>query len=104
MPVSYSQMPAPDPTPAYAAQQRTSPFAVAALVLGILSALGGCLLAIPSILAVVFGHLGVRQAKAGMSGYGMAMAGLILGYVTGGLFLALILINLVGVGGITLFS
>ncbi|HVX17668.1 MAG TPA: DUF4190 domain-containing protein [Acidimicrobiales bacterium] len=51
----------------------TNAFAVVALVLGLL---GG------NLLAVIFGHLGRRQIReTGERGDGMALAGLILGYV-----------------------
>src|SRR3954447_11900067 len=61
----------------------TSGLAVAALVLGIVGILGGwCTLAIPCILAVIFGHAGLNDTKNGAKqGRGMAIAGLVLGYV-----------------------
>ena len=61
----------------------TSGWSVAALVLGILGILvGWCALGIPCVLAVVFGHLGLNETKHGAkAGKGMAIAGLVLGYV-----------------------
>ena len=61
--------------------------AVAALVLGILSIVVICVpgltyASIPcAILAVVFGFTGRSKARAGASGGGMAVAGLVLGFV-----------------------
>ncbi len=58
-----------------------SGFAVAALPLGIVG-LPLFMLAVPSILAVVFGILGIRQTGDGSrTGRGMAIAGLVLGLV-----------------------
>jgi hypothetical protein len=53
------------------------------MVLGIVGILfGWCSLGIPSLLVIVFGHLGLNETKTGAkTGRGMAIAGLILGYV-----------------------
>ncbi|MEU4566914.1 DUF4190 domain-containing protein [Micromonospora sp. NPDC023956] len=66
-----------------ATQAPASGWATASLVLGILGVLGGwCLFGIPCILAVIFGHLGMASTNNGTkSGRGMAVAGLVLGYV-----------------------
>lgn len=59
----------------------TSGYAVAALVLGIAGALLFCTV-IPSLLAIVFGHLALEQTGAtGRPGRGQAITGLVLGYV-----------------------
>jgi hypothetical protein len=56
----------------------TSGLAIASLVSGIL----GFILWFPAILAVIFGHVAIRQiALRGQSGRGVAIAGLVLGYV-----------------------
>jgi hypothetical protein len=57
--------------------------AVASLVLGILGLVSSCCsFGIFSILAVIFGHLGLAETKTGArSGGGMAVAGLVMGYV-----------------------
>ncbi len=57
---------------------RTSGLAVASMVLGIL-----WIYWIGSILAIIFGHIAISQAKKDESvrGKGMAIAGLVLGYV-----------------------
>ncbi|WP_328415483.1 DUF4190 domain-containing protein [Micromonospora sp. NBC_00389] len=61
----------------------TSGLAVASLVLGILGVIGGwCLFGVPCLLAVVLGHVGLHDTRNNMkSGRGMAVAGLVLGYV-----------------------
>ncbi|MFE9691921.1 DUF4190 domain-containing protein [Micromonospora sp. NPDC005806] len=61
----------------------TSGMATTSLVLGILGVLGGwCLFGLPCILAVILGHLAMRETRDGTrSGHGMAVAGLVLGYV-----------------------
>jgi type II secretory pathway pseudopilin PulG len=64
---------------------RTSGKAVASLVLGIVNALGFFLFFPVAILAVVFGHLGrneVKQSQGAVTGGGMAMTGLVLGYMS----------------------
>jgi hypothetical protein len=56
---------------------------VASLTLGLFGVLGGwCLCGIPCALAVVLGHMAARQTRSGArGGHGMAVTGLILGYV-----------------------
>ncbi|MGW0804805.1 DUF4190 domain-containing protein [Nonomuraea sp. NPDC002799] len=74
------------PPPQYGRQpppQPTSGAAVASLIFGLIGLfLSWCLFGIPSILAIVFGHVASRTTKRGLKpGHGMAVAGLILGYV-----------------------
>ncbi|WBC08382.1 DUF4190 domain-containing protein [Micromonospora sp. WMMA1947] len=61
----------------------TSGMATASLVLGVLGVLGGwCLFGLPCVLAVILGHLALSETRDGRrSGHGMAIAGLVLGYV-----------------------
>jgi hypothetical protein len=72
----------------------TNTWAVASLVLGIVSLAGGCVFVVPPILAIVFGFIAMRttnQATGQTSGQGLAIAGMILGtigLVIGGLVLA----------------
>ena len=71
----------PTPQPHQVAYQgaprpvETNGMAVAALVLGIV----GLLLPILSVLALIFGGIGMSKANQGASGKGMAVAGLVLG-------------------------
>jgi uncharacterized protein DUF4190 len=61
----------------------TSGWSVAAMVLGIVGLLiFWCAWGIPSLLAVIFGHIGLAETKHGRkSGRGMAITGLVLGYI-----------------------
>lgn len=71
--------PAPTPTPTPGSSMRTNGFAIAALVLG---CVGAFTCGIGSILAVIFGFIGRSQIAArGEQGKGMALAGIILGFV-----------------------
>lgn len=75
--------------PAYAPQPKPNGFAIASLVLGILWVYW-----IGSILALIFGYVGKNQIDSsnGMqSGRGMAIAGIVLGWVGVGFLLAFIL-------------
>lgn len=68
--------------------QRTSGFAIASLVLGILGYL--CLFGFGSVMAIIFGLLAKRDVKRGggmIKGSGMATAGIVLGSVLIGLLL-----------------
>lgn len=68
---------------------RTSGLAVASMVLGIL-----WIYWIGSILAVIFGHIAISQSHRdeSMRGKGMAIAGLVLGYVGVGTLILVIII------------
>jgi Domain of unknown function (DUF4190) len=75
--------PVPPPTPGstspYVVAQRTNGLAITSMVLGIV-----WIYWIGSILAVVFGHIAlsqIKQSTAPERGRGMAIAGLVLGYV-----------------------
>lgn len=61
----------------------TSGIATASMVLGILGALGGwCMLGLPCVIAIVLGHVGLAQTSSGArGGRGMAVTGLVLGYI-----------------------
>ena len=87
----------PDPLPdsrvvPYAPIPKPSGFAVASLVLGILGLfLCWITFGIPSMLAVVFGHVGVSRVRRGVGdGRGMAISGMVLGYLVIALFLVLV--------------
>jgi hypothetical protein len=65
------------------AARPTSNWSVASLVLGIAGFLfGWCAHGLPSLLAIIFGHMGLNETKTcAKSGKGMAVTGLVLGYV-----------------------
>ena len=68
----------------------TNGFAIASLVFGIL-----WLFWLGSLLAVIFGHVAVVQTrKRGQRGRGLAIAGLVLGYIGVGIFLLIIVLDL----------
>ncbi|MFO7250535.1 MAG: DUF4190 domain-containing protein [Actinomycetes bacterium] len=73
--------------PGYAGYQPvgTNGLAVAAMILGIL---GFVTCGATSVLAVIFGHVALSQIKrSGEQGHGMAMTGVILGWILTGLWL-----------------
>ena len=77
----------PPPSFPVQAPEKASGLAIASLVLGVFSMLGGIVLLFPPILAIVFGHLSQASAnrEGRKAGLGMSLAGLILGYVSIGL-------------------
>jgi hypothetical protein len=81
----------------YVNQQPTNGLGIASLVCGILGILGMCGYGvggfIPAVLAIVFGHIARGQIRRGNGGGdGMAVAGLIMGYISAGVALVVILI------------
>lgn len=91
--------PAPGPygPPAYVYGPRTNSLAVASLVSGILAWVVCPLLA--AVLAIIFGHIARGQIRqSGEAGGGMAIAGLVLGYVNvaGALLVGVFYVLLVG--------
>lgn len=70
-------------TPPQSSNESAPGLSIASLVLGIISFLGGMFLIIPPILAIVFGHVSRSDCKRRgiQAGKGMALAGLILGYL-----------------------
>jgi competence protein ComGC len=81
----------PPPVPEPAAPSKNSGLAICSLVLGILSVT--CLWVISAIPAVICGHLAQSRIKASggkLSGSGLALAGLITGYVSIALSLVVI--------------
>jgi hypothetical protein len=79
----------------------SSTVAVWALVTGVVGVIAGwCLLGLPCVAAIILGHIGVNQTKNdAMTGRGMAVAGLVLGYVA--MIPAVILFFWMVAGGLT---
>jgi len=71
---------------------RTHPLAIASLVCGILSIIGGYVLLFPPALAIIFGHVARHTCKKNplLVCNGLAITGLILGYLTTLLNIALV--------------
>jgi hypothetical protein len=94
-PAQYQQYPPPYPYPyPYPPQQSTNGMAIAAMVLGIL-----WLYWVGSILALVFGYVARDQIRRnGQAGDGMAIAGIVLGWVGVGVLCAGLLIGLAFAG------
>jgi Domain of unknown function (DUF4190) len=97
--------PPPPPPPSYAPQYQyqyapgrpvatTNGLAVASLVLGIISLCG-----IGSILAVIFGYVGkgqIDRSGGTQSGRGMAIAGIVLGWIGIGILAIFIVLGIIG--------
>ncbi|HZD92861.1 MAG TPA: DUF4190 domain-containing protein, partial [Candidatus Sulfotelmatobacter sp.] len=86
MPTAQTQYPQGQPyqQPPYGQGAKTDGQAVASLVLGIAS-IFLCLGILAGIPAIIFGHLSwsrIRRSMGRLKGEGMAMAGLILGYIS----------------------
>jgi len=66
--------------------------ALTSMILGI-AGLVTCCLVIPSILAIIFGHISLSRIKTtGAHGRGMALAGLITGYAYIGLAVVYVIV------------
>ena len=80
--------------PAFVPARKTNGFSVASLVLGIL-----WIFWLGSILALVFGYVGKQQIdrSAGLqSGRGMAVAGIVLGWIGVGFLVLFIVLGIIG--------
>ncbi|MBY8878061.1 DUF1707 and DUF4190 domain-containing protein [Actinacidiphila acidipaludis] len=83
--VLVSDVPRPMPfRPPVTGSSRTNAYAVASLVCGI----AGTFLGLPAVPAVVLGHISRRQIRrTGEQGDGLAVAGLVLGYLVSAVML-----------------
>ena len=75
----------------YDLPKETNGFAIASLALGIAGIFFDFILLIPSILAVIFGIMGLNRSKNGAGGYKMSLAGIILGIIMLALWLILLI-------------
>ena len=88
-----AEQPGPPTAPSHAGPERTSPLAVVSLVAGIAGWI--ILPLVGAITAIITGHLArreIRHSEGGLSGKGLAVAGLVLGY---GQFAAVALVVMV---------
>jgi hypothetical protein len=85
--------PTPQPYPYTAPARDTNGFAIASMVLGVLGVLGIAWdFGLGSVLAVVLGHVALVQTKRhSQSGRGLALAGVVLGYIGIGMFVLFLL-------------
>lgn len=89
-------------SPVYTIPQQTSGLATASLIFGILSWLGAVVVGAP-LIAIVCGHVALSKIKHSggrVGGRGLAVAGLVLGYVSLviGIGILLFFMGIVGVG------
>lgn len=84
-PAPHQQGPYQQPQPQYVVVQAppSSGLATASMVMGILGLVVGCCsFGVFSLLAVILGHMATSETKSGAKqGHGMAVAGLVMGYV-----------------------
>jgi uncharacterized membrane protein YesL len=100
-----SQLPAPSPPPVVVPTSRTNNLAIISLVAGLASFfahiipfVGGTAIA---IVAVITGHMARRQIRqSGEQGYGLATAGMVIGYI----HLAILLLILLGIIVFVIFA
>lgn len=99
--MSTPQYQPPPPQPAYyPPAQRTNSLAVVSLV----TALVGIFFAPISLVAVITGHIARRQiAETGEQGDGLAVAGLIIGYVWMGIFALMMILYILFIVGMFAF-
>ena len=78
--------------------------AVASLVLGIVSLLGGALLFVPMVLAIVFGHIAHSRIRKDptLDGAGLAIAGFVMGYAS--IFFGIIMAGMMAAMAIPAFQ
>jgi hypothetical protein len=90
----------PPPVPG---PKKTPGLAIASLVLGIIAVLGGVVILIPTVLAIVFGHVSLSKINkdSSLGGRGIAIAGLVTGY---GSFASVIVIGMLAAMAIPAFN
>ena len=100
---SYSRSSAENSYSAYATAEpavetRTNGFAIASLVCGIIALFLDFFFLIPSILAIVFGVIGIKNSAECNSGRGISIAGIIMGIISIALYIVLFLLLFVFAG------
>ncbi len=96
------QPPAPPPANFNSSPRvgKNNNLAIASFVLGLSGViLSWFIMLIPSLLAIVFGHVSLRQMRvSGENGRNLALTGLILGYVITAMYLVIVIFFLLVVG------
>jgi hypothetical protein len=91
-----SPVPAPVAPMALGPQKKTEPLAIMALVFGVMGLLGFCcgLFLAAAVAGIVCGHLALSKIKANpeLEGHGLALSGMIIGYVAVGVWVILLLV------------
>jgi uncharacterized membrane protein len=93
-PAGYEPPPPAYPYPPAPVQTRTSGFAIAGLVLGII-----WIYWIGSILALVFGYIAkgqIDKSNGTLTGRGMAVAAIVLGWIGVGILILIIILGIIG--------
>ncbi len=87
----------PPPAPNYQpAPQQQNGMGVAALVLGIVALVTCWGAVVPSVLAIIFGKIGMTKADQGLANNrGMAKAGFILGIIGAALWVVIIIVVII---------
>lgn len=99
-PMGYPQPPYYQQHVVVASSPPTSGLAVASMIFGLIGFFGGfCLFGVPCLVAVALGHAALRETKGGTKGgHGMAITGLILGYLL--LIPAVLIVAMGGLGSV----
>jgi uncharacterized protein DUF4190/uncharacterized protein DUF4339 len=99
-----SPAPMPNAAVTLAPQKKVEPLAIASLVLSGIAICGFCcgLFLLAAVAGVVCGHLALSKIKANpeLEGHGLAMSGIIIGYVA----IGLVLIRILFFGGLAALS
>lgn len=89
---TYNAQPAPYGVPGQPVRRGTNGLAIAALITGILSLVATWPLGLAGIGPVIMGHIAVKQCKeSGQEGEGLAIGGLVTGYIAIGGFILIVL-------------
>ncbi len=84
--------------------RHTPGLAIASLVLGIISLMGAAILIVPMLLAIIFGHVSLARIRKdqNLTGAGIAVTGLVLGYVS--IFFGLLMAGMVAALAVPAFA
>lgn len=100
----YNAQPAPYGAPGYPMRRGTNGLAIAALITGIVSLVGTWPFGWIGVAPVIMGHIAVKQCKErGQEGKGLAIGGLVTGYIAiaGFVLIVLLFVLVFGLAGLT---